>query len=143
MSDTPTNPTSNNEGTGDSAPPPPPPASPYGTSSTQPPPPPGPSGMPGAAPAQQNMKAIIGLVLGGIGIVMALCCSILGILLGGGGAALGYLAQQDIAKGLAPQSSKGMAKAALIVGIVALVASALSLIIGLAMGMSNGFRTSL
>ena len=87
------------------------------------------------------MKATIGLVLGGIGIVAALCCSIRDLL--GRRRRAWLLGAAGHRQGLAPQSSKGMAKAALIVGIVALVASALSLIIGLAMGRSNGFRTSL
>ena len=84
----------------------PPPATPYGQAPYA------------GAPSTRNQKAVIGLVLSILGIVFAFCCSIIGVVLGIGGAVVGHLAKQEIAVS-GDQSSAGMAQAAFITGLVA------------------------
>jgi uncharacterized protein DUF4190 len=117
---------------GYTTPPPPPPGDSGGYTSPPPPPPGGAGGYgapppsfpaPGGAPAGglggNNTKAVIALVLGVLGIVFAICCAFIGLLLGIGGAVLGHLAKQEIAR--TGQPGRGLAQGGFVTGIIAVV----------------------
>lgn len=94
---------------------PPPPQPPPGS---YPPPPPGGYGAPapggyGGVP-QQNKKALWSMILGILGL---LCCGLAGI----PALILGNQAKQEIASSGGTQTGDGMAKAGVILGIIALV----------------------
>lgn len=92
---------------------------------------PGPSPYAPQAGSTQNTKAVIGLVAGIIGLVMAFCCSLLGVPLGLAATILGFLAKQEIASSGGHQAqSTGIAQGAFITGIIAMVMSVLMLILG-------------
>lgn len=91
------------------------------------PPPPPPPGAPapggyGGVP-QQNKKALWSMILGILGIV---CC---GFFAGIPALILGNQAKQEIAASGGMQTGDGMAKAGVILGIIAIVLGALSLIL--------------
>lgn len=123
----------------------------YGSNSPYPPPPGSSYGAPppyGAPPAYavgnagaNNSKAVAGLVVSILGIVFAICCSFLGIILGGVGALLGHLAKQEIAAS-ADQRSMGMAKAAFITGLVAAGLGLLMFVLGLVLNFGTLLSTN-
>lgn len=127
---------------GYTAPPPPPPGDSGGYTAPPPPPPGGAGGYgapppsfpaPGGAPAGlggNNTKAVIALVLGILGLVFAICCAFIGLLLGAGGAVLGYLAKQEIAR--TGQPGGGLAQGGFITGIVAVVLAIIMIALGAA-----------
>jgi len=97
------------------------------------------------APASATSnKAVIGLVCGIGAILMAFCCSFIGIPLGAVAIVMGYLAKQEIARtGRTEQA--GMAQGAFITGIVGVVLSLLLMVLALlgniGMGMMNSFTS--
>ncbi|MBD3785169.1 MAG: DUF4190 domain-containing protein, partial [Micrococcales bacterium] len=80
-----------------------------------------PPGGPVGGTGGNNTKAVIALVLGIAGLVFAFCCWPVGLVLGIGGAVLGYLAKQEI--GRTGQSGGGLAQGGLITGAIAVVLS--------------------
>jgi hypothetical protein len=95
-----------------------------------------------AAPAgntSKNWMGITALILGIVGIPMACCCG-LGILLGGGGIALGILGKKAAAAGEA--SNSGMAKVGFILGIVAVAVSLLYFVLAIFTNAVNFGSTS-
>jgi hypothetical protein len=121
--------------------PPPPPGSGAGGGQWGPPPGPPPSPSPYGPPGgQQNTKAITGLVVGIIGLIMAFCCSFLGVPLGAAATILGYLAKHEIAHSDGRQAqSTGMAQGAFVIGIIATALSVAMIIFGVVanVGMSS------
>ncbi|WP_404352285.1 DUF4190 domain-containing protein [Phycicoccus jejuensis] len=109
---------SDSSATGGYPPPPPPPGA--GGGYTPPPSMPAP-GLPGGNAGGNNIKAIIALVLGVLGLVFAFCCWPLGLILGIGGAVLGFLAKQEIAR--TGQAGRGLAQGGFVTGIIAVVLS--------------------
>ena len=96
--------------------PPPPPGSYPPPSGSYPPPPPGGAPAPGGygGMPQQNKKALWSMILGILGL---LCCGLAGI----PALILGNQAKQEIASSGGTQTGDGMAKAGVILGIIALV----------------------
>lgn len=84
------------------------------------PPPPPPPGAGGYAQPQTNQKAVWSLVLGIVGLV---CC---GLVAGIPAIVLGNMAKNEIAASGGAQGGAGMAKAGLILGIVATAFSVVS-----------------
>ena len=82
------------------------------------PPPPGAGGY---AQPQSNKKALWSMILGIVGVV--LCCA--GILFGVPALILGNMAKKEIAASGGAQTGAGMAKAGVILGIIAIVIFAL------------------
>jgi uncharacterized membrane protein len=95
-----------------------------------------PGGAPGQAP--NNQKAVIALVLGVIGLVFAVCCSVLGILLGIGAAILGYLSKQEIAQSNGTQGGANLAQWGFVTGLVAIGLGIVMLILSFAMDFGAG-----
>lgn len=122
---------------GGAVPPPPPPPPPGGGYPPVPPPPPGggyppvpppPPGVPGAAAGgSTNVLAIVGLVCSIIGF----CCGLLAIV----GIILGFVSLNQLKT--SGEKGEGLAKAAIIVGIVALVLAVILWIVSLAGGRSS------
>lgn len=87
-----------------------------------PPPPDGPQGAPyGNGPAPTNQKALIAMVLGIASIVFAICCSVLGVLLGIGAAVLGHLTKQELVRTPADPGDPKKAQIGFVTGIVGIV----------------------
>jgi len=87
---------------------------------TPPPPPPPMPGTGGYAQPQTNKKALWALILGILGLA---CC---GLFAGIPALILGNIAKGEIAASAGAQSGEGMAKAGVILGIVAIALSVLS-----------------
>ncbi len=107
---------------------------------TRHPPPPGspfPGGAPAGAGAGNNTKAIAALATGIAGIVFAICCSFVGLLLGIAAVVLGYMSKQEIARSNGAQGGGGLAQGGFITGIVAVVLAIIMIILGAANVVSN------
>ena len=76
-------------------------------------------------------KAVTSLVLGIISIPMCFCCGIVGVILGPLAIFFGTQAKKDIAQGIAPPNSAGMAQAGLICGIVGTSLGGIALIMNI------------
>lgn len=72
-----------------------------------------------AAPGGTNNLALISMISGIVSILLACCCSPLGILGGGAAVTLGFVSQKQIAQ--MGQSNRGMATAGIATGAVAVV----------------------
>jgi uncharacterized membrane protein len=79
-------------------------------------------------------------VLGIVGVVFALCCSLLGVILGVVALVLGNMATREIAASNGYQSGAGMAKAGRILGIIAIVLGVILLVLGLVLNGSDAFK---
>jgi len=107
---------------------------------TPPPPPPPPPGADQGGfyqPAKTNQKAVWSMILGILGLV---CC---GLFAGIPALILGNIAKNEIASSGGAQTGDGMAKAGVILGIIAIAISVLSIIL-LALGAFtlDSFNTS-
>jgi hypothetical protein len=89
---------------------------------------------PNAAPPRNN-KALISLITGIGGIVMAFCCSPIGLVLGVVAAVLGYLTRAEINRTGVGKESENLALGGLITGAIAVVLS----VIAFGLGASNAF----
>jgi hypothetical protein len=132
-------------GYGDSAPPPPA----YGDSAPPPPPPPGgaepapygaapssPMGAPAGAP--NNQKAVIALVTGIASIVFAICCSIVGVVLGGVAIFLGQQAKKEVAASGGTQGGANFAQYGFITGIIGVGLAIVMIILSVALNIGGG-----
>ncbi|HQV90192.1 MAG TPA: hypothetical protein PLA46_01330 [Phycicoccus sp.] len=117
--------------------PPPPPTGYAGPSPVGYPPPANPG--PGGPPSATNTKAVVGLVCGILGILFAFCCSLLGVPLGLVATVMGVLAKQEIAaSGGREAQSAGMAQAAFVTGIIAMVLAVGMVVLGLISNLGLG-----
>jgi hypothetical protein len=89
-------------------------------------------------PTGNNTKGVIALVLGILGFVFAICCSLLGLIIGVVAIILGRVARKEIASTGGAQGGDGMAKAGFILGIVDVVISVILIIVGIVLS-ANGF----
>jgi hypothetical protein len=89
----------------------------------------------GAPVAQNNTLGLVGMILGILSIPFALCCPLLGIPLGIGGAVTGGLGVKKANEGQA--SNRGMALAGLICGGVGIVIGIINAILGAAMNVGD------
>lgn len=106
--------------------------------SYSPPPPPPMPGYGGYAQPQTNQKALWSMILGIVGLV---CC---GLFAGVPALILGNMAKKEIGASGGAQTGSGMAKAGVILGIIAIVWSVISFIL-FATGvfsMDNSFSTA-
>ena len=93
-------------------------------------------GGPGAAP--NNQKAVIALVVGIASIVFAVCCSIVGVVLGGVAAFLGNQAKSEIARSNGAQGGAQFAQYGFITGIIGVVLGVIMLILGMVLNVGSG-----
>lgn len=90
------------------------------------------------APTGNNTKAIIALVLGVLGLVLAICCSPLTLVMGVVAIVLGRLSRKEIAATGGAQSGDGMAKAGFILGIVDVAVAVILIVLGIVLT-ANGY----
>lgn len=107
--------------------------------------PPGPGYGP-PPPTGNNTKAVVALVLGILGFVFAICCSLLGLVIGIAALVLGRLARKEIALTGRAQGGDGLAKAGFVLGIVDIVVAILLIIVGVVIASNDSslfqFNTS-
>ncbi|MEO5710675.1 MAG: DUF4190 domain-containing protein [Nocardioidaceae bacterium] len=100
--------------------------------------PPGP-GYGAPPPTGNNTKAVIALVLGILGFVFAICCSLLGLVIGIAALVLGRLSRKEIALTGGAQGGDGMARAGFVLGIVDIVIAVILIILGIVLS-ANGYN---
>ena len=95
-----------------------------------------PAGGYGQPPAQpNNTLGLIAMITGIVGIVLAICCSFLGVIVGAAAVVLGFLGRKKVQEGQA--NNDGQAKAGLICGIVAVVLGIVMIILSLALNLNT------
>jgi hypothetical protein len=83
------------------------------------------------SPTGNNTKAVVALVLGILGFVFAICCSLVGLVLGIVAIVLGRISRREISATGGAQGGDGMAKAGFILGIVDVVVAVSLIIVGI------------
>jgi hypothetical protein len=96
---------------------------------------PSPTGAPTTPP--NNQKATIALVAGIASIVFAICCSFVGVVLGGVAAFLGNQAKGEIARSGGAQGGANFAQYGFITGIIGVVLGIVMIILSLALNVGG------
>jgi hypothetical protein len=90
------------------------------------------------ASQQSNQKATIALVAGISSIVFAICCSLLGVVLGGVAIFFGNQAKGEIARSGGAQGGAQYAQWGFVTGIVGAVLGVIMMFLGLAFNVGGG-----